>query len=67
MAELILRDADGVEVGRRPMQAHERYGLYEQCRDHQLFQHAGEQYTLITVAYDRTAEQCICIVVYCAD
>jgi hypothetical protein len=65
MAELILRDADGVEVGRRAMQPGERYGLYEQCRDRQLFHHAGQQYTLLTVAYDRTAEQCICTVVYC--
>jgi hypothetical protein len=64
MAELILRDADGVEVGRRPMAPEHRFTLYEQCRDRQLFQHAGQQYTLITVAYDRTAEQCICTVVY---
>jgi hypothetical protein len=60
MAELILRDTNGQEVCRRPMEPQERYDLYARCRDRECLEHAGLRYTLITVAYDRAAEQCLC-------
>ena len=62
MAELILRDADGVEVGRREMVAQERFDLYERCRERECLDHNGKRFRLITVAWDRVAEQCLCLV-----
>jgi hypothetical protein len=68
MAELILRNANGVEVARRPMVPQERYDLYQLCRDREcLVDHAGKRFTLITVAWERGAEQCICQVRYESD
>jgi hypothetical protein len=62
MAELILRDTNGQEVCRRPMEPQERYGVYAQCRDHECLQHAEKQYRIVTVIWDRVTEQCICCV-----
>ena len=46
MAQLILYNADGLELGRRPMDAHERYTFYQCCQDHELFTFAHRRFRI---------------------
>ncbi len=57
MGQLILYNAEGVEVGRRAMDPSERYVYYRACASHDLIAHAGMQYRVLTVAWKVPQEE----------
>lgn len=56
MAELILIDLDGHEVGRRPVEASERLFFYRAWDTHDQISFDGKRYVIHTVAW-RVPEQ----------
>jgi hypothetical protein len=60
MAQLILCDAEGHEIGRREMASSERLAYYEAWNRHDLIAFNGKQYLIQTVAWLIQDEQCIC-------
>lgn len=67
MAELILRDAEGHEVGRRPMEPQERYVYYQAWSQHDLVPFDGKRYKLHSVAWRKPSEDCILLVSFDSD
>jgi hypothetical protein len=51
MAELILRDEDGHEVGRRSMPPDERLFFYQAYQTNDLISFDGKRYRIKTVAW----------------
>lgn len=63
MGQLILYDADGVPLGSRPMASDERLFYYKALDQHDLIEHAGQRYHLVTVAWRVPEEDLRCLVV----
>lgn len=60
MAELILRNRDGIEIWRQPMEAVTRFGIYELLRQGQPLEINGASYHLDTVAWRQPEGALIC-------
>ena len=63
MAQLILRNAEGFEGGRRVMHASERYAVYRDFNAPEPIEYAGRRYRLLSVAWLSKTDECICGVV----
>ena len=59
MALLIVRNGDGVELGRREMHPIERFALYRACSTRELFRWGHGQFVVNTVAWRLPEEHCL--------
>jgi hypothetical protein len=64
MSQLILRDADGVNVGCRVMEAHERLFFYRAWDTHDLISFEGKRYLIKTVAWRMPEEDLVLSVIF---
>lgn len=64
MAQLILRDGDGREVGQREMDPGERLAYYRAWDRHDLITHEGKQYRIRTVAWRVPEETLVLSVIF---
>jgi hypothetical protein len=62
MHELILRDKDGKEIGRRHMEPSERYAMYQAYSEGELFSWNGSRYQIHSVAWRKPEADCILLV-----